>query len=110
VLPVRWADNGGRAYAVVLSETLALAAPSRAPAVALQVDLPSSWRARAMIGAMIRGHGQVAVVAALTSGAGPVTRIAEQAGVEPSDAALIGIRPATVVWWHGWTSGSVTPA
>jgi nitroimidazol reductase NimA-like FMN-containing flavoprotein (pyridoxamine 5'-phosphate oxidase superfamily) len=110
VLPVRWADDGGRAYAVVLSETLALAAPSRAPAVALQVDLPSSWRARAMMGAMIRGHGQVAVVAALTSGAGPVTRIAEQAGVEPSDAALVGIRPATVVWWHGWTSGTVSPA
>jgi hypothetical protein len=50
------------------------------------------------------------VVAALTSGAGPVTRIAEQAGVEPSDAALVGIRPATVVWWHGWTSGTVSPA
>jgi hypothetical protein len=63
-----------------------------------------------MMGAMIRGHGQIAVVAALTSGAGLVTRIAEQAGVEPSDAALVGIRPATVVWWHGWTSGTVSPA
>jgi nitroimidazol reductase NimA-like FMN-containing flavoprotein (pyridoxamine 5'-phosphate oxidase superfamily) len=110
VLPVRWADDGGQAYAVALSETLALAAPSRAPAVALEVDLPSSWRAGAMMGAMIRGHGQVAVVAELTSGTGSVTRIAEQAGVEPSDAVLVGIRPATVVWWHGWTSGTVRVA
>jgi nitroimidazol reductase NimA-like FMN-containing flavoprotein (pyridoxamine 5'-phosphate oxidase superfamily) len=110
VLPVRWADDGDRAYAVALSETLALAAPSRAPAVALEVDLPSSWRAGAMMGAMIRGHGQVAVVAELTSGTGSVTRIAEQAGVEPSDAVLVGIRPATVVWWHGWTSGTVRAA
>jgi hypothetical protein len=110
VLPVRWANDGERAYAVVLSETLALAAPSRAPAVALQVDLPSSWRARAMMGAMIRGHGQVAVTAGLTSGAGSVTRIAELAGVEPSDAALVAIRPASVVWWQGWSSGTVSPA
>jgi nitroimidazol reductase NimA-like FMN-containing flavoprotein (pyridoxamine 5'-phosphate oxidase superfamily) len=110
VLPVRWADDGEWAYAVALSETLALAAPSRAPAVALEVDLASSWRAGAMMGAMIRGHGQVAVVAGLTSGTGSATRIAEQAGVEASDAVLVGIRPATVVWWQGWTSGTVRAA
>jgi nitroimidazol reductase NimA-like FMN-containing flavoprotein (pyridoxamine 5'-phosphate oxidase superfamily) len=110
VLPVRWAIDGGRAYAAAPSETLALAAPSRAPAVALQVDLPSSWRARAMMGAMIRGHGQVGVVSEVASGGGSAARIARLAGVEPSDAALVGIRPATVVWWRGWSSGTVTPA
>lgn len=109
VLPVRWAIDGGGVYAAAPSETLALAAPSRAPAVALQVDLPSSWRARAMMGAMIRGHGQVGVVSAVASGGGSATRIARLAGVEPSDAALVGIRPATVVWWRGWTSGTVSP-
>jgi nitroimidazol reductase NimA-like FMN-containing flavoprotein (pyridoxamine 5'-phosphate oxidase superfamily) len=109
VLPVRWAIDGGGAYAVAPSETLALAAPSRAPSVALQVDLPSSWRARAMMGAMIRGHGQVGVVSALASGGGSAARIARLAGVEPSDAALVGIRPATVVWWRGWTSGTSRP-
>ena len=109
VLPVRWAIDGGGAYAAAPSETLALAAPSRAPAVALQVDLPSSWRARAMMGAMIRGHGQVGVVSAVASGGGSATRIARLAGVEPSDAALVGIRPATVVWWRGWSSGTVSP-
>ena len=51
-----------------------------------------------MMGAMIRGHGQVGVVSALASGGGSATRIARLAGVEPSDAALVGIRPATVVW------------
>jgi nitroimidazol reductase NimA-like FMN-containing flavoprotein (pyridoxamine 5'-phosphate oxidase superfamily) len=109
VLPVRWAIDGGGAYAAAPRETLALAAPSRAPAVALQVDLPSSWRARAMMGAMIRGHGQVGVVSSLASGGGSATRIARLAGVEPSDAALVGIRPATVVWWRGWTSGTSRP-
>jgi len=109
VLPVRWAIDGGGVYAAAPSETLALAAPSRAPAVALQVDLPSSWRARAMMGAMIRGHGQVGVVSAVASGGGSATRIARLAGVEPSDAALVGIRPATVVWWRGWSSGTVRP-
>jgi nitroimidazol reductase NimA-like FMN-containing flavoprotein (pyridoxamine 5'-phosphate oxidase superfamily) len=108
VLPVRWVIDGGVVYAAASSETLALAAPSRAPAVALQVDLPSSWRARAMMGAMIRGHGQVGVVSAVDSGGGSATRIAALAGVEPSDAALVGIRPATVVWWRGWSSGTVS--
>ncbi|HET8526933.1 MAG TPA: pyridoxamine 5'-phosphate oxidase family protein [Actinomycetota bacterium] len=108
-LPVRWAIAGGGAYAAAPSGTLALAAPSRAPAVALQVDLPSSWRARAMMGAMIRGHGQVGVVDELASGGASATRIARLAGVELSDAALVGIRPATVVWWRGWSSGTVSP-
>ena len=116
VLPVRWAIDGGGVYAVAPSETLALAAPSRAPAVALQrapavalqLDLPSSWRARAMMGVMIRGHGQVAVASGLVSGGGSATRIARLAGAEPSNAALVGIRPATVVWWRGWSSGTVT--
>ena len=62
------------------------------------------------MGAMIRGLGHVAVVAGVTSGAGSVSRIAELAGVEPSDAALVGIRPASVVWWRGWTSGTVSSA
>jgi nitroimidazol reductase NimA-like FMN-containing flavoprotein (pyridoxamine 5'-phosphate oxidase superfamily) len=110
VLPVRWAIDGGKAYAAAPSETLALAAPSRAPAVALQVDLPSSWRARAMMGAMIRGHGQIGVASAVASGGGSATRIARRAGVEPSDAALVGIHPTRVVWWRGWSSGTVTPA
>ena len=108
VLPVRWVIDAGVVYAVAPSETLALAAPSRAPGVALQVDLPSSWRARAMMGAMIRGHGQVGVVSVVDSGGGSATRIARLAGVEPSDAALVGIRPATVVWWRGWSSGTVS--
>jgi nitroimidazol reductase NimA-like FMN-containing flavoprotein (pyridoxamine 5'-phosphate oxidase superfamily) len=108
VLPVRWAIDGGGAYAAAPSETLALAAPSRAPAVALQVDLPSTWRARAMMGAMIRGHGQVGVVSEVASGGASAARIARLAGVEPSEATLVGVRPATVVWWRGWSSGTVS--
>jgi hypothetical protein len=61
------------------------------------------------MGAMIRGHGQVGVVSEVASGGGSAARIARLAGVEPSDAALVGIRPATVVWWQGWSSGTVSP-
>jgi pyridoxamine 5'-phosphate oxidase-like protein len=108
VLPVRWTIEGSAAYAVAPSEALALASPSRAPDVALQIDLPSSWRARAMMGAMIRGRGEVSVVAGLSSGASSATRIARLAGVEPSGAALVRVRADRIVWWRGWTSGTVT--
>ena len=108
VLPVRWAIEGPAAYAVGPSEALALASPSRDPDVALQIDLPSSWRARAMMGAMIRGRGEVAVVPALSSGVSSATRIARLAGVEPSDAAVVRVRADRIVWWQGWTSGTVT--
>ena len=108
VLPVRWTVDGGGMYAVAPSETFELAEASREPAVALQVDRPSWWRARAMMGAMVRGTGEVAVVPRLASGGGSATRIARLAGIEPSDATLVRIRARSVVWWRGWSSGTVS--
>jgi len=94
-------------YAVASSETFELAEAGREPAVALQVDRPSWWRASAMMGAMVKGTGEVAVVPRLASGGGSATRIARLAGIEPSDATLLRIRARSVVWWRGWSSGTV---
>lgn len=108
VLPVRWASEGAGLYAVAPSETLALADADPEAAAALQVDLASWWRASAMMGVMARGTGEVAVVTGLTTGAGSATRIARLAGADPADAAVVRIRARSLVWWQGWSSGSVT--
>jgi hypothetical protein len=110
VLPVRWTADGAALYAVVPAETLALAGVDREARVALQVDLTSWWRASAMMGAMVRGTGGVAVVAGLASGGTSAARIAALAGAEAADAALVRIRGRSVVWWQGWSSGTVSLA
>lgn len=110
VLPVRWAVDGAGLYAVAPSRTLGLAGADPGAPVALQVDLTSWWRASAMMGAMVRGTAEVAVVATLTSGGASAARIAALAGADPADAAVVRIRARSVVWWRGWSSGTVRPA
>jgi hypothetical protein len=106
-LPARWAVDGSAVYAAMLAETLALADPGVAPPVALEIDHPSWWRARAMVGAMIRGEGEIAVAGSVSSGERSLERVASLAGVEPSEAALVRVRARDVVWWRGWSSGTV---
>jgi hypothetical protein len=108
VLPVRWTVEGGGLYAGVPEETLALAEAKGAPRAALAIDRPSTWRAREMVGAMVRGDGEIAVASRLASGASSAARIARLAGLADAGAAIVRIRPTTVVWWSGWTSGSVS--
>lgn len=107
VLPIRWTIDGGELYGAAPAETVALAGTNRDPRVALQVDRPSWWRARAMVGAMVRGDAQVAVIPKLKSGVSSASRIARAAGVDPSDAAIVRVRPRSLVWWRGWSSGTV---
>ncbi|MCI0633317.1 MAG: pyridoxamine 5'-phosphate oxidase family protein [Actinobacteria bacterium] len=107
VLPCAWTVDGAAIYAAIPAEVLALAGVDVAAPAALGVDHPSSWRARAMVGAMFRGRSEVTVGAELSSGAGSFERIARSAGVEPSGGALVRVRPSSVVWWRGWTSGTV---
>jgi hypothetical protein len=108
VLPVGWAAEGGGLYAAAPEETLALAGAKGTPRVALAIDRPSTWRAREMVGAMVRGEGEVALASRLASGAGSARRIARLAGLEDPGAAIVRVRPSSVVWWHGWTSGTVS--
>ncbi|GBC87026.1 hypothetical protein HRbin12_01027 [bacterium HR12] len=107
VLPVGWVAERGSLYAAAARETLALAGAERprVPA-ALAMDRASWWRARHMVGAMVRGEADLAVVAELTSGVRSATTIARAAGVA-DDAAVARMLPERVVWWRGWTSGTV---
>jgi hypothetical protein len=110
VLPCSWTVDGSAIYAALRAEVLALAGVEAETPAALGVDHPSSWRARAMVGAMIRGRGEVAAGGRLSSGAGSFERIARSAGIEPSGGALVRVRPSSVVWWRGWASGTVGTA
>jgi hypothetical protein len=108
-LPVRWLTEGDSVYAAVSEEALGLSGAGPQVASALAIDRPSWWRASEMVGAMVRGQGEIAVAGRLTSGGRSASRIAALAGLEAPDAALVRIRPERVVWWRGWSSGTVTP-
>ncbi len=108
VLPAAWVLDGPGVYVVLRAEVLASADPGPAAATALCIDRPSSWRAREMVGAMVRGTGEVAATDTLVSGVRSVERLARSAGVEPADAAVIRIRAERLVSWRGWASDTVT--
>lgn len=110
-LPSAWASVGPSLYAVLPASTLALAgAGSPSPSVALGADRSSWWRARHMVGAMARGHGDVFVADRLVSGGRSAAAVAREAGASPEGAALVRLRPESVVWWRGWSSGTVAVA
>jgi hypothetical protein len=107
-LPSAWAVSGAGLYAVLEEEALALAG-LEAPSVsaALVVDRPSWWRARNMLGAMARGRADVFVRARLASGGRSAQAVAREAGVDGDRAAVVRVRPERLVWWRGWSSGTV---
>jgi hypothetical protein len=107
VLPVRWLAHGPAVYAAVGADVLALAGAGPSVPVALQVDHASWWRAREMVGAMLRGEGRVALPERLTSGSSAAARLAAEMDVPVEGTALVRIVPEQLVWWHGWSSGSV---
>lgn len=110
VLPVSWVADGGSLYAATSRETLGLASLSQTRArAALAIDRSSWWRARNMTGAMLRGSGEVAVPEALVSGAASATRVARASGAERG-AAVVRLRAEQLVWWRGWSSGTVAVA
>jgi hypothetical protein len=110
VLPAAWTVDGAALYAVADAATVALAGlGSERPRAALAMDRPSSWRASEMVGAMARGQAVLHVAAALAGGAASARRIAAAAGADGHAAVVARVRPERLVWWRGWTSGTVTP-
>ncbi|MGE5460010.1 MAG: pyridoxamine 5'-phosphate oxidase family protein [Solirubrobacterales bacterium] len=110
VLPVSWVTDGGSLYAATSRETLGLASLSQTRVrAALAIDRSSWWRARNMTGAMLRGSGEVAIAEALVSGAASATRVARASGAERG-AAVVRLRAEQLVWWRGWSSGTVAVA
>lgn len=111
VLPARWTTEASSLFAVLPEETLALAEPTMpAPRVALEIDRPSSWRARDMMGAMARGFAEIVVTGRLASGAEGAARIAARTAQTRDGTAIVGVRPDRLVWWRGWESGTVRVA
>jgi hypothetical protein len=110
VLPAAWVLEGPGVYAVLHAEVLAAAGVGPAAPAALCIDRPSSWRAREMVGAMLRGDGRIAIPDGLESGLRSLQRLARAAGADPASSAVVGIGAERLVWWRGWDSGTVTLA
>jgi hypothetical protein len=105
VVPVRWRVDAGGLSAALATETLALADAGPDAPAALMLDRASAWRARDMVGAMAQGTAQLFVVDALGSGAKSATALATS--IDPNADALVRLAPSRVVWWRGWSSGTV---
>jgi Pyridoxamine 5'-phosphate oxidase len=106
VIPAAWRLERGGLFAVVSKDAVALAgATTASPRVALTLDRPSSWRARHMLGAMVRGTGEIAVLDRLTSGVQAARALAHGEG-----DVVVTVRPERSVWWRGWESGTVDAA
>jgi hypothetical protein len=111
ILPCAWAEDGAALYATLPATALELAdLRDPRPPAALVIDRASWWRARHMTGAMLRGTGEVVATDRLASGGRSADRIVQAAGAEPEGAALVRLRPHRVVWWRGWSSGTVAGA
>jgi hypothetical protein len=124
VVPAPWTISGAGLYAAPAAAVIALA-DLRVPVAraTLGIDRPSSWRAREMIGAMVRSRAQVYVVDRLVGGARSASSVIAAARAEPGfhgevgatpdaepGAALVALSPERVVWWRGWSSGTVVAA
>jgi hypothetical protein len=105
VIPVRWLADGGALCVAVPLETLALADAGPEAPVALTIDRTSAWRARDMIGAMVQGTGSLFALSALNIGARSLKTVLK--GIDPDADALVRIEITRLVWWHGWSSGSM---
>jgi hypothetical protein len=107
VLPVAWRRIAAEgSYDAVMARALAemSAAAPRSPA-ALTVDVASSWRASAMVGMLLQGPPELFAADTVSRGRAALGgRLGGQAG---GPAALVRIRPGRIVWWRGWTSGTV---
>jgi hypothetical protein len=103
VLPVRWRRRGAEGtYEATLPTSLLRAArtPAR-PSVGLAIDRPGEWRAGQMAGMLLRGEAELFATSGTRTGRRALRRLIDD------DETLVRLRPTRVVWWRGWTSGTV---
>lgn len=101
VLPVRWRRRpaeGGYGAIVPASLLRAARVPARPPA-GLAVDRPGEWRAAEMSGMLLRGRAEL-----FAPSANEARALRDRV---PEGWALVRLLPSSVVWWRGWTSGTV---
>ena len=104
VLPAEWHRTGATYEAVLPASILELANARAESAAALTVDRASSWRAAAMTGLLLQGKAQLFSTEATTRGR---KALLHRIGDATHPMALARIRPDRLVWWQGWTSGTV---
>jgi hypothetical protein len=115
VVPVRWRSlDGGRVHVTLSRELAGLAGLGPRSRVALTLDRASAWRASSMTGVLVQGWGRSFVAGEvhrgsrdLSSDLAEVVRAAKADG-GPAEV-LLDVRPDRVVWWLGWSSGTVRP-
>jgi hypothetical protein len=107
VVPATWRRRiRERAYeAVVPAAWLDLANARQESRAALTADHLSTWRAADMTGLLAQGPAQLYSPAQTTTGG---RALAARLGASTPDLALVRLRPDRLVWWRGWTSGTVT--
>ena len=108
VLPVAWrrvAQDGSYEATLPAAQLELAGAGPEAPA-GLTVDHASSWRASEMSGMLLQGRASLFSPASTHRGRAELLR--RLGGDER--LALIRLVPGRIVWWEGWTSGSVRDA
>ncbi len=112
VLPVRWRRVAAEgAFDAVVPRGLAeLSGAGPEVPAALTLDHASAWRASDMSGMVLPGSAALYAPGETRRGAAELRnriRLAGAAEDAVDDAVLIRLRPSLVVWWLGWTSGTV---
>lgn len=107
VVPCRWVRSGGVYHAVVSRRLLQLVGTGSDAAGSLVIDRASTWRAARMQGVLLRGPSAAFDPSTVRSGATSLAEVIAEAGRPPDDPAVVRITPRTVVWWSGWSSGTV---
>jgi hypothetical protein len=62
-----------------------------------------------MIGVLMQGNADVYDPRRLRAGVRPAKEAVVAIGADPDASLLFRIRPTRLVWWHGWSSGTVSP-
>jgi hypothetical protein len=83
VLPCTWEATAGHLRMKVPPSLLALAGSGPSGPAALTAQRASAWRAREMRGWLVHGHASA------------------------TEAGEVRLDPERVVWWRGWTTGTV---
>jgi len=108
---VNWrrVPDEGAYEAAVASTALRAAGVTDGTRAALTVDHASDWRAADMSGMLLQGVTDVFVPESVTRGhRALLARLGEIATGDPEDLSLLRLRPDRIVWWRGWTSGTVS--
>jgi hypothetical protein len=107
VLPVAWRRVGDAYEMATSARIIGLSRADRRAPAALTISHASSWRAADMAGMLIQGSAQLYSPRSRRGGASVRKRLEEWGETLMDDAVLVRLRPFRVVWWEGWTSGTV---